>query len=728
MEWLKYTEPYSDEKTKIISAAFCSNEGIRYILHIDQFKDSVNPERSLLIAIIREIIKYDTIFTYYGLGVRVKKIKNSKSKKKTVAIDNDSQQVVYKGHDSDLVMLYYRCKYHGIEDLCPVFFVPDNPLSKPSFKKDIKTKHIDIHNTYTKAIIQIAVFARGYKDQKLPTLANYFFGFGKATYINPKTGKRRELNGVSVQKLDRHTQTEYNVRDAELTMMLAIHDNCFVLELHKIFADYSNISDLAWCCNTSVSTWYKSRYKNMIQQGLCPPYNNRLDSKDYPHHVIGGHSIIPKYGFYRLPIIEIDVSGNYPGIAIRLNLGYNTVNCKCHAEPLEKREKCLIPEYLFNKINEGLAAEGFPIWTIRPWICPDKKGAYAIIASELVAERQKYKTLLEQELSKPIAEQDQNKIKEYTRKQKAFKTYNNAGFGVHAMDVFEYENTIVANIITAEGRYIHEQLEKIASEKFGCESVFGFTDAIFFKTPEWFLDISNGNNDNNNNNNNTKPNSSKLDELISYCENQLHIELEHKETYLSSIFFEARNKYAAIKASDPKHTPHLDNLDGMTSKDPFWITQQVIKLGNAVLQSQNDKQVVESTILESFDELSDPIKNQKIPDSHLLFSNTLSMDPEYYGSNNDHNRIIGSLVKAKSGERIFYFVTGRPGFKNATKTHAAVPSQKYSIFRKDIINYDHYKQYLWTKLVKILEATKEYSVEEIDNIKQKCLSRIEFFD
>ena len=368
-----------------LQVQFGTNEGIRYILHIDQFRDSSNPERSLLLAIIQEMGHYRTIFTFYGLGVRTKEVKHSKKY---------GDKIVYKGHDSDLVMLYKRCKYYEIEDLCPVYYNnnnnPNNLLNKPRLKKHTITKqHIDIHNIYTKPIIQTSIFKRAYKDQKLDTIAKHFFGFGKATYIDQKTGKRKELTSLSVQNMDKQIQDEYVVRDAELTMMLAIHDNCFVLELHKTFADYSNIEDLAWCCNTNVSTWYKNRYKKMIQQGLCQPYNNKLDPEEYPHNVIGGHSIIPRYGFYRVPVIELDVSGNYPKIAKRLNLGYNTINCSCHQFPLEKREKCEIPEYLFNKINEGLAADGFPIWTTKPWICPDKKGAYAIIASELIAERQK---------------------------------------------------------------------------------------------------------------------------------------------------------------------------------------------------------------------------------------------------------------------------------------------------------------------------------------------------
>ena len=182
---------------------------------------------------------------------------------------------------------------------------------------------------------------------------------------------------------------------------------------------------------------------------------------------------------------------------------------------------------------------------------------------------------------------------------------------------------------------------------------------------------------------------------------------------------------AAIKASDSSRTPHLSNLDGMTSKDPIWIRQQVIKLGNAILMSQNNKQVIENQILESFNELADPIKNQTIPDRYLLFSNMLSRDPEYYESNN-HNRIIGTQGTCKiSGERIFYFVTGGPGVKSATKKHSAIPSQKYSIRRTDIINYNYYMKYLWEKLVKILQATKEYSVEEIGAIRQKCFNLLE---
>ena len=68
LEWIPFEGEYSHDKTRITSAAFCTNQGKRIVLHISRFKQYPNPERKL-IKYILDLIKYILyclqIFTKY---------------------------------------------------------------------------------------------------------------------------------------------------------------------------------------------------------------------------------------------------------------------------------------------------------------------------------------------------------------------------------------------------------------------------------------------------------------------------------------------------------------------------------------------------------------------------------------------------------------------------------------------------------------------------------------
>jgi DNA polymerase I len=69
-EWLPYKGVYSHEKTKLTAAAFCTNQGTRIVLHISRFEKSYpNPERQLILQIIRYLDKFDLTFGWYTTGV-----------------------------------------------------------------------------------------------------------------------------------------------------------------------------------------------------------------------------------------------------------------------------------------------------------------------------------------------------------------------------------------------------------------------------------------------------------------------------------------------------------------------------------------------------------------------------------------------------------------------------------------------------------------------------------
>ena len=57
----------------------------------------------------------------------------------------------------------------------------------------------------------------------------------------------------------------------------------------------------------------------------------------------------------------------------------------------------------------------------------------------------------------------------------------NAGYGCFAKKEFAYSDYRVSEIITGFGRLIHKEMEKIGLERYGFQTVFGFTDSIFIR-------------------------------------------------------------------------------------------------------------------------------------------------------------------------------------------------------------------------------------------------------
>ncbi|MGA7900958.1 MAG: hypothetical protein WCA39_19095 [Nitrososphaeraceae archaeon] len=50
MEWIPFTGPYSNDKTRILAASFCTNTGERIVLHINNYKDN---EKALVVDIVK---------------------------------------------------------------------------------------------------------------------------------------------------------------------------------------------------------------------------------------------------------------------------------------------------------------------------------------------------------------------------------------------------------------------------------------------------------------------------------------------------------------------------------------------------------------------------------------------------------------------------------------------------------------------------------------------------
>jgi DNA polymerase elongation subunit (family B) len=96
-------------------------------------------------------------------------------------------------------------------------------------------------------------------------------------------------------------------------------------------------------------------------------------------------------------------------------------------------------------------------------------------------EREHYQQIIKQEVAKPKEQQNQDLIIYYESRQIALKLLANAGYGGFAQKEFAYYDYRVSEIITGFGRIIHKKMEQIGLQRYGFQTVFGFTDSIFLR-------------------------------------------------------------------------------------------------------------------------------------------------------------------------------------------------------------------------------------------------------
>jgi DNA polymerase, archaea type len=430
-EWLPYKGVYSHKKTKLTAAAFCTNQGTRIVLHISQFEKlpHPNPERQLILAIIRYLNKFDLTFGWYTTGV--------------AKYDPEAGDYL-DGRDSDFFILDKRCELHKIES--PIAY---SKSRSSTFLYDRNRKHIDLCKVYGKEIIQKGVFNDKYRTLQLDEVGEALLDVGKF-----KDSKDNEITGEAAHLLPVEDQINYIKRDAEITMMLACYNNCMVLRIMEFIALYSEM-DYIITCHTGITKWYANIYDKMIERDECTLQSS--EHKIPKQEIGGGNSIESKRGFYRNePIDELDVKGMYPTIAIEHNISFETVNCRrCQENPNAR-----IPSEVMDEINERLQKKGLPNRIDSYWICQQRNGAFPMKLKKLINEREHYQQLVNQEIIKPKEQQQHELINYYEARQLALKLLANAGYGAFARKEFAYSDYRVSEIITGYGRLIPKQMEK----------------------------------------------------------------------------------------------------------------------------------------------------------------------------------------------------------------------------------------------------------------------------
>jgi DNA polymerase, archaea type len=651
-EWLPYKGVYSHDKTRLTAAAFCTNQGTRIVFHISQFEklSYPSPERQLLLAVLRYLDKFELTFGWYTTGV---------------AKYDENTGDYLDGKDSDFFILDKRCEFHNIPS--PIAY---SKSGSSTFLYDRSRKHIDLCKVYGKEIIQKGVFNDKYRTLQLEKVGVALLDVGKF-----KDSKRNEISGDTAHLSPVDEQINYVKRDSEITMMLACYNNCMVLRIMEFIALYSEM-DYIIACHTGITKWYANIYDKMIERDECTLQSS--EHKIPKQEIGGGNSIEPKRGSYRNePIDELDVKGMYPTIAIEHNISFETVNCRCCRD----NPKTRIPSEVMQEINQRLNKKGLPNRIEPYWICQQRNGAFPTKLKKLIKERERYHQLVNLEHAKPKEQQKQELIDYYEARQLALKLLANAGYGAFARKEFAYSDYRVSEIITGYGRLIHKQMEKLGFERYGFQTIFGFTDSIFIRhaaPPDTTT---------------TDPSNQRITKFLEDCQHQLNVKIEHKNRFLFTIIFDKKNRYIAWTGNSTDR-PILKNLDGMSRKYPIWIKQQIQKIATHLITKSNLDDVI-PIIKQAFEDLD----YGRFESKDMQFTEQLDKNANQYANDKDIRvKVLGLELCTSKGDLVYWY-------------ESLSNKRGYSTKIKDI-SIKKYKQILWDKIKDMLEIAG-YDVTDI---------------
>jgi hypothetical protein len=226
-------------RNQIFAAAFCSNNGLREAIHLEDGKFN-NDEVKFIRHIVYKIQSFQGIITGWYLA------------------------------NSDLLILDEICKHIGV--ISPVGFyevptpleadndIDDEPdslcngttsvISYPYLKDK---KIIDMHKVFHHGFIKNSVYPLRYRDLQLDTVATGMLGYGK--YVSESTGIK--ITGENVTRFPLYEQKKYVLRDAELVIRLIERNNYEIFNILRCIAEISGL-DFKLVCHAGVGKAWES--------------------------------------------------------------------------------------------------------------------------------------------------------------------------------------------------------------------------------------------------------------------------------------------------------------------------------------------------------------------------------------------------------------------------------------------------------------------------------------
>jgi DNA polymerase, archaea type len=488
-----------------------------------------------------------------------------------------------KGIDSDFVVYNARCIHNDVSSIVDI-----SSFGKPYLKRHL---HIDLANVYGKQIVMNDLCRRKYRTSGLNEVSLAMLG--------PSVGgKYQHLSGADLRNLSISEQKKYNLRDVELTKLLAEHNDYKILTIMKNISAKINMP-YDKVCSSASTKWWEKILDDIPAEAFNPNASKRMLKNITGKKYKGGLNLEPRIGYFE-NIYIMDAVSMYPSISINLNISHDTVNCKCCKSDADAQ---VSPE-----ITKDC------IFATKYWICQKHKGVFSERLKEFKADR-----LAEKAAGDVLAE-------------KATKTVMNSGYGSYGAKYFngKYRDFRTAELITAYGRHILSKMTEIAKEM-DIDIIYGDTDSVF-------VDISNIDK-------RFEDDQSILKRFQDKCNNIFEgIDIDVKDKLVKLVLVAGKH-YVAIT---DKGELIIKGMEGIKNDRPKFVR-------NTFAQVVQDIFVADIDPLPNLASVIEKLESNQIPIELLMSSQRLSKDPSKYKNPNERKRIIGEKHNLRKGDIAYFY-------------------------------------------------------------------------
>jgi hypothetical protein len=619
-----------DSDGKIWAAAFVDHNYNCKVLHLaDYAQQSPSPRARLLSDINRTLAGYEAVV---GWSI--------------------------KGDESDnerLAKNFELLKLPGcVMEMDPQSKTQNNPKGTYRFAQG---RTIDLINVFEKKIVQFSIFGNGYRNLKLETVSQFFFGEGKLG-----TGASMNEDGVDVE-----TQKAYVFKDALLVrrlmevgekkkgkvkmdrgilnlmyaIMMKVEEARQHAEVpHKEFT-FERIVD------TNITTWWaqilddyggaawaKSRGSRIgiapLEWGIPVKYRVKYKNK-------GGGIIDPIPGMYE-DVDVVDVQSLYPSMVIKYNLSFDTVSSRTFIfnPSTGKTEEMVLgcgrPECELDghHIPEMIEEIG------DTWFCnPDahKRGIFSQRNINYKKERVRFKELGDTVMATGL------------------KILLNGGYGGFANEFWKYRDMRVAEGTTAFGRHTTLKQLKPKAEELGFLVIYGDTDSLFLK-------FRRGSNMGDEEYRTARMSAVKA--LIDWTKTELDIVLEHEKMFEWVEIIMAKHYIGRLEGGDLI----IKGMEGKKGDRCKWVRDTFDAMVKAIDKKQDPVKIYKDAVLALMDD--------KVKHEDLKLWIRLNSDPADYTSN-CQSKQVGEMHGAKEGDLVWYF----KAHSGVTLNYARMDKNKY---------------------------------------------------
>jgi len=416
----------------VVSIAIAGNDGYRRVLLLARpFKNSFlyaaedvysanaeieiyDSERAMIIDFFRAISKYPVVLSY-------------------------------NGDKFDLLYVYTRSLRIGI----PRYLVPIQV--KEGLVRPEGSIHLDLYKFFSNRAVKNYAFGGKYQEDKLEAVSRALLGVGKIGFEE------------AVSDLSAGLLAAYNLRDAEITLMLTTFNGELVWKLIILMARISR-TGLEDLCRRQISSWIQNLFF-WLHRRLSYLIPNKEDIANYVKSttkaVIEGKKyagalvIVPPQGVF-FNVIVLDIASLYPSVIKNYNLSYETVDMGW----------CANREHIVDEVGRVIHE-----------VCKDIPGLTAQITGILRDFRVEIYKRKVKDKSLPEGIRVW-----YDVVQRALKVFINASYGVFGDDRFSLYSPAVAESVTALGRRSFMSIVVKAAEM-GIKTLYGDTDSIFVWSP-----------------------------------------------------------------------------------------------------------------------------------------------------------------------------------------------------------------------------------------------------